>query len=67
MKPKIVFIGSPIMDLIVRTDHIPLKVETVLGGNSIQSRGGKGTYQTTAAARQRIAAKLAKLRKGDYK
>jgi len=51
MKPKIVVIGSANMDMIVRTDHIPQRGETVLGGKFIQSRGGKGANQATAAAR----------------
>ena len=51
MKPKIVVIGSANMDLIVRTAHFPRAGETVLGGNYIQSRGGKGANQAVAAAR----------------
>jgi ribokinase len=51
MKPNIVVIGSTNMDMIVRTNHIPQKGETVLGGSFIQSRGGKGANQAVAAAR----------------
>jgi ribokinase len=51
MKPKIVVIGSANVDMIVRTERIPKMGETVLGGNFLQSRGGKGANQAVAAAR----------------
>lgn len=51
MKPKIVVIGSANMDMVVKTAQIPKAGETVLGGEFLQSRGGKGANQAVAAAR----------------
>ena len=51
MQPKIVVIGSANTDMIVKTGHIPRAGETVLGGDFIQSLGGKGANQAVAAAR----------------
>ena len=39
---KITVIGSSNMDLTVRTPHIPVKGETIFGGEVIMSFGGKG-------------------------
>jgi ribokinase len=51
MNPKIVVIGSANTDMVVRVDHIPEPGETILGGDFMQSLGGKGANQAVAAAR----------------
>ena len=51
MRPKIVVIGSANTDMIVRTAHIPVSGETVLGDGFMRSGGGKGANQAVAAAR----------------
>jgi len=51
MKPKIVVVGSANTDMVVQVQHLPEPGETVLGGDYIQSRGGKGANQAVAAAR----------------
>jgi ribokinase len=51
MKPKIVVIGSANTDMVVAVDHLPTAGETVLGGDFIIVRGGKGANQAVAAAR----------------
>ncbi len=43
--------GSLNMDLAVRVAHIPAAGETILGGDLLQSPGGKGANQAFAAAR----------------
>ena len=51
MKPKIVVVGSSNTDMIVHAHHLPEPGETVLGGDYIESQGGKGANQAVAAAR----------------
>jgi ribokinase len=51
MKPKIVVVGSANTDMVVQVQHLPQPGETVLGGDYIQSLGGKGANQAVAAAR----------------
>ena len=51
MKPKIVVVGSANTDMVVHVQHLPEPGETVLGGDYIQSLGGKGANQAVAAAR----------------
>jgi ribokinase len=51
MKPKIVVVGSVNTDMVVQVRHLPEPGETVLGGEYIQSLGGKGANQAVAAAR----------------
>ena len=51
MKPKIVVIGSSNTDMVIKTKHLPLPGETILGGNFFMSAGGKGANQAVAAAR----------------
>lgn len=52
MQPgKIVVIGSANMDMVVKTDHIPVPGETVLSGSFFMNPGGKGANQAVAAAR----------------
>ncbi|GAE37404.1 ribokinase [Halalkalibacter akibai] len=49
--PKVVVVGSYIVDLMCRTPHIPKPGETVLGGSFQMGPGGKGGNQAVAAAR----------------
>ncbi|MBQ0006437.1 MAG: ribokinase, partial [Alistipes sp.] len=53
MKEKgiIVVIGSSNTDMIVKSSHLPLPGETVLGGKFFTAQGGKGANQAVAAAR----------------
>lgn len=51
MTKPIVIIGSINMDLILRTAHLPLPGETVLGEDVQTAGGGKGANQAVAAAR----------------
>jgi ribokinase len=48
---KIVVAGSLNMDLSVRVAHIPAVGETILGGDLLESPGGKGANQAYAAAK----------------
>jgi ribokinase len=49
--PKIIIAGSLNMDLAARAAHIPLAGETILGGELLESPGGKGANQACAAAK----------------
>lgn len=51
MVSKIVVVGSANIDMVVRVDNIPRLGETVIGGEFIRARGGKGANQAVAAAR----------------
>lgn len=53
MKPKstILVIGSSNTDMTVRSPRIPRPGETVLGGEFVMGRGGKGANQAVAAKR----------------
>ena len=51
MNNEIVVIGSMNMDLVVETDKIPKKGETVLGNKFHQIPGGKGANQAMAAGK----------------
>lgn len=51
MKPKIVVVGSANTDMVIHLNHLPEPGETVLGGEYIQTQGGKGANQAMAAAR----------------
>jgi len=51
MRPKIVIVGSSNTDMVVRTEQLPLRGETVLGEKFIMTAGGKGANQAVAAAR----------------
>ena len=51
MHSSIVVIGSSNTDMVVKTNHLPLPGETVLGGTFIMNSGGKGGNQAIAAAR----------------
>lgn len=48
---KIIVIGSYIVALVMDTDHIPLKGETLMGRNFHTAHGGKGSNQAVQAAR----------------
>jgi ribokinase len=48
---KIIVIGSSNMDMVVKTDHIPVPGETVLSGSFFMNAGGKGANQAVAVAR----------------
>jgi ribokinase len=48
---KIIVIGSTNMDMVVKTSHIPVPGETVLGGSFLMNPGGKGANQAVAIAR----------------
>lgn len=48
---KIVVVGSTNMDMVVKTDHIPVPGETVLSGSFFMNPGGKGANQAVAVAR----------------
>lgn len=50
-KPKILVVGSFVMDLIVSTKKVPGTGETVLGKNFKTAPGGKGANQAVQAAR----------------
>jgi ribokinase len=49
--PEIAVVGSVNMDLIVRTPHLPVPGETVLGRTWSTAPGGKGANQAVAAAK----------------
>ena len=51
MKNKILIIGSSNTDMVIKTDHLPVPGETILGGTFFMAAGGKGANQAVAAAR----------------
>ena len=50
-KPKILVVGSFVMDLIVTTSRFPNAGETVIGAGFSTAPGGKGANQAIQAAR----------------
>lgn len=48
---KIVVIGSSNTDMVVKTSHLPIGGETVLGGDFFMNAGGKGANQAVSSAR----------------
>ena len=50
-KPKILVVGSLVMDMIVTTERFPNAGETVLGSGFSTAPGGKGANQAVQAAR----------------
>lgn len=48
---SIYVIGSSNTDMVVKCKHLPRPGETILGGQFLQARGGKGANQAVAAAR----------------
>lgn len=52
MKSKKIFVvGSSNMDMVVKTNHIPVPGETVLSGSFFMNPGGKGANQAVTVAR----------------
>jgi ribokinase len=51
MQPVITVVGSANVDYIMKVDHLPGVGESVLGGEYLQTFGGKGANQAVAAAR----------------
>ena len=49
--PTIAVVGSSNMDLVVKSNRIPVTGETILGGDFIMVPGGKGANQAVAAAK----------------
>lgn len=52
MKTRITVVGSLNIDLVIRSEHIPLPGETITGRDFKTIPGGKGANQAVAAARQ---------------
>ena len=50
-KPKILVVGSFIMDLVATADRVPNMGETVIGNSFKTAPGGKGANQAVAVAR----------------
>lgn len=48
---KIVVIGSTNTDMVIKTSHLPLPGETILGGEFLMNPGGKGANQAVATSR----------------
>ncbi|UCG59031.1 MAG: hypothetical protein JSU70_05885, partial [Phycisphaerales bacterium] len=48
---RITVVGSSNMDLVVKSQRIPVVGETILGGDFIMAPGGKGANQAVAAAK----------------
>jgi len=51
MKSSVLVIGSSNTDMVIKTSHLPVLGETVLGGTFFMNAGGKGANQAVAAAR----------------
>lgn len=52
-KHTILVVGSSNTDMVIKTDHLPMPGETVLGGAFFMNPGGKGANQAVAIARLR--------------
>jgi ribokinase len=50
-KPKICVVGSSNIDLVVKSQRLPSRGETILGGQFLMVPGGKGANQAVAAAK----------------
>lgn len=50
-KPIVVVVGSSNMDLVCKSERIPVVGETILGGDFLMVPGGKGANQAVAAAK----------------
>jgi len=48
---KIVVVGSSNTDMVIKTAHLPVPGETILGGEFFMNPGGKGANQAVAAAK----------------
>ena len=51
MPGRVIVVGSVNVDLVVMTDRLPGRGETVIGGRFARHHGGKGANQAVAAAR----------------
>lgn len=51
MEPSVVIVGSAGIDMVIKTNYLPARGETVLGGTFFMNPGGKGANQAVAAAR----------------
>lgn len=51
MSKNIIVVGSCNTDMVIKTDHLPVPGETVMGGDFLMNPGGKGANQAVAAAR----------------
>ena len=65
MPPRIIVVGSCMMDLVARVETAPERGETVLGRGFIAAPGGKGLNQAVAAARMGAEARLVSRVGGD--
>ncbi|MCW3118296.1 MAG: rbsK [Chitinophagaceae bacterium] len=50
-QPSIIVIGSSNTDMVIKSEHLPVPGETILGGTFFMNAGGKGANQAVAAAR----------------
>lgn len=50
-QPSIIVIGSSNTDMVIKSPHLPMPGETILGGIFFMNAGGKGANQAVAAAR----------------
>ncbi|QHI68538.1 ribokinase [Tichowtungia aerotolerans] len=48
---KVVVVGSSNTDMVVKSNHLPVPGETILGGEFLMNPGGKGANQAVAARR----------------
>lgn len=58
-KQNILVIGSSNTDMVIRTEHLPLPGETVIGGTFFMNPGGKGANQAVAVAVARLGGQVA--------
>ena len=65
--PKIIVMGSFVVDLMSRTPHLPARGETVFGGPFNLGPGGKGSNQGVAAHKAGVeVTMITKLGKDDF-
>jgi len=50
-RPKVLVIGSTNVDMVIKSEKLPTKGETVMGGSFYMNIGGKGANQAVAAVR----------------
>jgi ribokinase len=48
---RLLVVGSSNTDMVIKTEHLPLPGETVIGGTFFMNPGGKGANQAVAASR----------------
>ena len=56
MSKNLLVVGSTNTDMVVKATHLPLPVETVLGGAFLMNTNGKGANQAAVAAVTRVGA-----------